>query len=74
MAPAALESLQKNLAEFLQSHPTFTISEIREHWNMTRKHAVPIFEYFDRQQITQRIGDLRTEGQRLQHLVRGTTS
>ena len=29
---------------------------------MTRKHAVPIFEFFDRQQITSRSGDLRTAG------------
>ena len=60
----ALESLRQNLADYFQLHPAAKISEIREQWGMTRKHAVPIFEFFDRQQITARSGDLRTAGPR----------
>lgn len=62
---AALEDLRTNLADYLQSHATFTTSEIREHWGITRKHAVPILEFFDRQQITVRNGDVRSGGPRL---------
>jgi selenocysteine-specific elongation factor len=62
---SAIEGLRKSLAEYFQKHPAVRISEIREHWGMTRKHAVPIFEFFDRQQVTVRKGDLRTAGPRL---------
>jgi selenocysteine-specific elongation factor len=71
--PAALERLIQSLAGFLQSRPSFTISEIREHWSMTRKHAVPIFEYFDREQITVRDGDVRQAGPRLKSYLREAT-
>jgi len=62
---AALEDLRKNLADYFKEHPAVRITEIREHWGMTRKHAVPIFEFFDRQQVTIRDGDVRTAGPRL---------
>ena len=58
----ALESLRQNLADYFQLHPAAKIGEIRERWGMTAKHAVPIFEFFDRQQITARSGDLHTAG------------
>ncbi len=62
---AALEDLRKSLVDYFQKHSAVTVSEIREHWGMTRKHAVPIFEFFDRQQVTVRSGDVRTAGRRL---------
>jgi selenocysteine-specific elongation factor len=68
--PAALEGLRKSLADYFQDHPAIRISEIREHWGMTRKHAVPIFEFFDQQQVTVRKGDLRTPGPRLGNPIR----
>ena len=61
----ALEDLRKSLAAYFQEHPAVRITEIREHWGITRKHAVPIFEFFDRQQVTVRNGDVRTAGPRL---------
>jgi selenocysteine-specific elongation factor len=62
---AALESLRQVLAEHFQKHPTATVGEIREQWKITRKHAVPIFEFFDQYQITSRAGDLRSPGPRM---------
>jgi selenocysteine-specific elongation factor len=61
----ALESLRQNLADYFQLHSAAKIGEIRERWGMTRKHAVPIFEFFDRQQVTTRSGDLHTAGPRI---------
>jgi selenocysteine-specific elongation factor len=61
----ALENLRKSLTDYFGKHPAVRISEIREHWSMTRKHAIPIFEFFDRQQVTVRDGDLRLPGPRL---------
>lgn len=61
----ALENLRISLADYFLQHANITISEIREHWAMTRKHAVPILEYFDQRQITTRNADVRSAGPRL---------
>jgi selenocysteine-specific elongation factor len=65
----ALEALRRGLADYFEKHATGTVSEIREQWNMTRKHAVPILEFFDQCQVTQRAGDNRSAGPRLSQLV-----
>jgi selenocysteine-specific elongation factor len=61
----ALESLRQKLSDHFQKHPTAKVGEIREQWGITRKHAVPIFEFFDQYQITSRAGDLRSAGPRM---------
>ena len=61
----ALESLRQSLAEHFQRHATAKVGELREQWSITRKHAVPIFEYFDECKVTVRAGDLRSPGPRL---------
>jgi len=61
----AVEDLRSNLADYFRQHQSVTVSEIREHWGLTRKHAVPLLEFFDRQQITVRSGDVRTAGPRV---------
>jgi len=65
IASEALEGLRQNLADYFQLHPAAKIGEIRERWGITRKHAVPIFEFFDRRQVTARSGDLHTAGPRI---------
>lgn len=65
MSPTVLDELRKNLALYFESHPTVRVSEVREHWGITRKHAVPIFEFFDERQITLRDGDVRRAGPRV---------
>jgi selenocysteine-specific elongation factor len=65
MGPTVLDELRKNLALYFESHPTVRVSEVREHWGITRKHAVPIFEFFDERQITLRDGDVRRAGPRV---------
>lgn len=61
----ALETLRKRLVEHFKTSPTAKVGEVREKWGMTRKHAVPIFEFFDEHKITTRDGDLRSAGPRL---------
>jgi selenocysteine-specific elongation factor len=65
----ALEALRKQLADYFQKRSTGTVSEIREHWQMTRKHAVPILEYFDEQRMTLRSSDSRSAGPRLTQTI-----
>jgi selenocysteine-specific elongation factor len=62
---SAIESLRQSLAEYFQRQATAKVGELREAWGITRKHAVPIFEFFDERQITTRAGDLRRPGPRL---------
>ena len=61
----ALDKLRLTLAEHFQKQPTGTVSEIRELWQMTRKHTVPILEFFDQYQLTARTGDSRSAGPRM---------
>lgn len=61
----AVEGLRQSLAEYFQQQATAKLGELREQWGITRKHAVPIFEFFDNSQITLRKEDLRTAGPRL---------
>ena len=61
----ALESLRQRLVKHFETSPTAKVGEMREQWGITRKHAVPIFEFFDHHQITSRAGDLRSAGPRL---------
>jgi hypothetical protein len=58
----ALETLRQRLAKHFENSPTAKVGEIREQWGITRKHAVPIFEFFDLHQITSRTGDVRSAG------------
>jgi selenocysteine-specific elongation factor len=58
----ALEALRKRLVEHFSKSRTAKVGEIREQWGITRKHAVPIFEFFDEHKITTRDGDLRSAG------------
>jgi selenocysteine-specific elongation factor len=65
MVRDALEGLRQRLAEHFDKFPSAKVGEMREQWGITRKHAVPIFEFFDQCQITSRAGDDRTAGPRV---------
>jgi selenocysteine-specific elongation factor len=62
MAPGALEQLRRSLEVHFTESAKVKVGEMRERWGITRKHAVPIFEYFDARQITSRAGDERSAG------------
>ena len=38
----------------------FTVAELRDHFGLTRKYAVPLVEWLDAQGHTTRKGDLRS--------------
>jgi len=50
---------QKRLSGYLHTHRQGTTSEIRQYLGMTRKHVVPLLEYFDRTGFTERHEDVR---------------
>jgi selenocysteine-specific elongation factor len=63
--PAGLELLRSDLRTLFQTKPAVTLAEIRDTLQMTRKHVVPLAEFWDAQKITIRNGDLRTAGPEL---------
>ncbi len=64
-SPDGLESLRKGLVTLFATQPQATLAEIRDALQMTRKHVVPLAEFWDREHITMREGDMRRPGPRL---------
>ena len=56
---SAVEALEIKLVEFLKSHEEITTPEFKEMTGTSRKYTIPLIEYFDRSQITVRVGDSR---------------
>ncbi|NOZ87897.1 MAG: selenocysteine-specific translation elongation factor [Deltaproteobacteria bacterium] len=55
----ALDSIINEVREYLANQESITPSEFKNLAKITRKHAIPLLEYFDRIRITMRIGDKR---------------
>jgi selenocysteine-specific elongation factor len=60
--PAALAGLAKQAADRLSENRMATVAELRDLWGVSRKHAVPLCEYFDAVGVTVRQGDVRIKG------------
>jgi len=54
-----LMRVEQQLRDYLGKHGKITISQFRDLAGTTRKYAVPLMEYFDKQKITRRVGDER---------------
>ncbi|HXV14792.1 MAG TPA: selenocysteine-specific translation elongation factor [Candidatus Krumholzibacteria bacterium] len=46
----------------LSRQPAISVADFKDALGITRKHAIPLLEYFDRQRLTVRRGDLRLPG------------
>jgi len=55
----AVEELQQKLVDFLVSHGEITTPQFKEMTGISRKYLIPLIEYFDAQNVTIRIGDIR---------------
>ena len=55
----ALETLKAKLLEMKDSSPKIDISRFKEMTGVTRKYAIPLLEYFDREHVTRRVGNER---------------
>ncbi len=64
IASETMSVLGRELRELLRGGPQ-SVAAIRDHWGVTRKHAIPLLEYCDRMGITQREGDARSAGAKL---------
>jgi len=66
LTPSALDQARIQCGEILRSGDGATMAQLRDAWEVTRKYAVPLCEYFDAIGVTVRTGDLRTAGECLE--------
>jgi selenocysteine-specific elongation factor len=56
---AAVEGLRLRLVEHLRTHQQIDTQAFKELVGATRKHVIPLAEYFDREKVTLRVGEKR---------------
>ncbi|MGA8622550.1 MAG: selenocysteine-specific translation elongation factor [Candidatus Sulfotelmatobacter sp.] len=56
---SALETLRRQIAAYKAKSPKIDIAQFKELTGVTRKYAIPLLEYLDRERVTRRIGDAR---------------
>ena len=55
----ALEQLRRELAVYKSKSSKIDVARFKELTGVTRKYAIPLLEYLDRERITRRVGDAR---------------
>ena len=65
ISTAIFEQLCSELSELFEQKPTLSASEVKERWQVTRKHAIPLLEHCDKMGITVRDGNVRSIGPKL---------
>ncbi|MEZ4599391.1 MAG: selenocysteine-specific translation elongation factor [Syntrophotaleaceae bacterium] len=58
-APEPMRKLQETLIAFLKEKQEITPPQFREITGLSRKYMIPLFEFFDQEKITLRVGDKR---------------
>ncbi len=56
----SLDKLIANVRALKSKNPKLGVSEFKDLTGVTRKYAIPLLEYLDRQRVTRRVGDERT--------------
>jgi len=60
-----LESMAVGLKGFFSERSEMRVADLKDLFGISRKHAVPVLEYFDRLGVTRRLGDVRVAGRLL---------
>ena len=55
----AIEDLQRRLVDFLKDNGEITTPQFKDMTGASRKYTIPLIEYFDKSQVTVRVGDNR---------------
>jgi len=55
----AIQDLEQRLIDFLKKNGEIATPQFKDLSNVSRKYAIPLIEYFDRTQLTVRVGDNR---------------
>ncbi|MBN2496200.1 MAG: selenocysteine-specific translation elongation factor [Deltaproteobacteria bacterium] len=55
----AVEELERRLVEYLEKHESISTQTFKGMVGASRKHVIPLAEYFDRRKVTMRVGEQR---------------
>jgi selenocysteine-specific elongation factor len=55
----ALEALRRQLTDYKQKARKIDVANFKDLIGVTRKYAIPLLEYLDRERVTRRVGDAR---------------
>ncbi len=55
----ALDALRRQIAAQKTKTPKLNVGDFKDLFGITRKHAIPLLEYLDRERVTRRVGDER---------------
>ena len=67
--PQGLEDARAICVDVLNDGSTATVAELRDAWGVTRKHSIPLCEYFDEIGVTVRDGNDRSAGPNIGSLL-----
>jgi len=56
---SALEELRRQMAGYRVKSPKIDVGKFKELTGVSRKYAIPLLEYLDRERVTRRVGDAR---------------
>ncbi|HXC44839.1 MAG TPA: selenocysteine-specific translation elongation factor [Candidatus Dormibacteraeota bacterium] len=56
---SALEALRRQMAAYKLQSSKIDVAKFKELTGITRKYAIPLLEYLDRERVTKRVGDAR---------------
>jgi selenocysteine-specific elongation factor len=56
---SALEELRRQMATYKLKSSKIDVARFKELTAVTRKYAIPLLEYLDRERVTRRVGDMR---------------
>ncbi|MFZ5644388.1 MAG: selenocysteine-specific translation elongation factor [Bacillota bacterium] len=62
---SVLKEARLKLEKHFESKGEITVGETRDIFNTSRKYTLPLLEYFDREKVTKRVGDVRVPGREL---------
>ena len=57
--------MAEGLKKFFVDRNEMRVADLKDLFGISRKHAVPVLEHFDRLGVTRRLGDVRVAGRRL---------
>ncbi|HUU41295.1 MAG TPA: SelB C-terminal domain-containing protein, partial [Desulfatiglandales bacterium] len=55
----SIEELKKRLVDYIKEKGEIATPELKEITGVSRKYTIPLIEYFDKIQLTVRVGDKR---------------
>ena len=56
---SAYNFMIKEVTRFLRANGQITIADVRDLFKTSRKYALSLMDYLDKQQVTKRLGDIR---------------